>query len=315
MPILGLPAVINPQDISTPFSDSRQFGFESLDGQSLIISLTGTELVALWGTQGLDAPPRVVTQEIVPGMDGALIADIKIGARDVFLPIFVGSEQGHLVHLQQRRTLRGLFDFRQNNWRTDGGTFNLVASSIFGERRLRCLYVSGMNGDYTQDSGGSWWQSLGLNLLAVQPYWVGDPWSTPLITRPAATRWFGVFPPQLSSSLAFGSSVPVVVTGDVESWPTISMTGPATSVVISTPAGLYVSIPAGIASGETAVIATDPRATEAAFNGVTDWSRVAPSTAYAPLQPGLSQISLLLAGANTNTTALVTGPSLYEAPW
>jgi hypothetical protein len=106
----------------------------------------------------------------------------------------------------------------------------------------------------------------------------------------------------------------ISVEGDVESWITVEMTGPASSVAISGEGNL-VSIPAGLGNGETVKIVTDPRGRVALFDGVSSWSRIGPSTTWKPLQPGIRQISILVSGSTAATQAVISGPTQYERPW
>ena len=104
------------------------------------------------------------------------------------------------------------------------------------------------------------------------------------------------------------------VAGDVESWATVDLVGPATSVTV-TGGGVSVFIPAGLSDGETARIVTDPRRRTATFDGVSAWSRVGPTTTWQPLAPGEQAMSIVVAGPGGNTSAQVSGGSYYERPW
>lgn len=314
MPILaGIPVADRPVAKTYPLKESRTLGFRSIDGADLL-PFTGSEFFAKAGIEGLDLPPRELIRETVPGMDGSRIREIRIGEREIFLPLFVASGSSHAGYLDRRDQLATLFNHRGLNYQITEGTFDLVASSVRGERYLRCLYSDGMKGSLGQDNSGAWWESIGLNLLAVQPYWHGERWETPTIYKPADVSFFGTFPPSLSASRALGVNMPITVKGDVPSWPSVDITGPATNVAVTGP-GLSVSIPGGLLAGETATIITDPRKRDALFNGVRDWTRIAPSDRYNAIMPGEQQLSVVLSGATPETTAKVYGDSLYERPW
>lgn len=316
MPILGLlPVLPGPPAVVDPFADTRQLALRSLDGENLI-PFTGAEFIAQWGMQGMDVPPRDVVLDEVPGMDGARIADVKIGARTVLLPIWFGSDSDHIDYLNRRDGLRALFNYRGVDLRSVDGSFDLVATSRDGtvERSLRCMYVSGMDGDWQRDTTGSYWESVGLNLLACRTYWYGEPWTTPTVRLPAAAKWFGQFPPQLSSSRALGGPFQLNVPGDVPSWARIDLVGPATTVTLTAP-GLSVSIPAGLGTGERATVVTSPRGRTALFEGVKDWARIGAVTRWQPLPPGPTSITVVMTGATSVSSAVVSGDALYESPW
>lgn len=314
MPILAsFPVISTPESLTNPFLESRSLAFQSLDGATLL-PFTGDEFIALWGIQGLDMMKRDVVEEQVPGQDGTDLVDIQIGSRSYTLPLFIGSNSGHLPYLQNRAYLRSFFNHRSVDYKANGGTFDLVATSILGDRSLRSVYVDNTNGTLSQDSAGSWWESAGLSCLAVRPNWRGTRWTTPQIRPPAGVPWFGAFPPGLSSSQALGQSMLVSVGGDVESWCQVDVTGPADSVEIFGN-GIYVSVPDGLGAGEQCTIDTDPRSRRALFGGVSDWARVAPSTLWSPLVAGDQQITISVAGAGSTTVAVVSGWNWHDTPW
>lgn len=309
------PAVQSPGEIVDLFADSRSFAFRSLDGDTLL-PCTGSEFIAMWGAQGLDVPDPEIVEGFVPGMDGSVIDDITTPSRKVLLPLWIGSDSGHRVYLNNRAALRRLFDHRRVNYSRTDGTFDLVAYSELGERSLRCAYQTGMAGDWAQDSSGSYWERLGLSFLAVRTHWYGVRWTSPIIRKPAGINFFASFPPRLSSTGAFGTDVPVLVDGEVDSWPRIDLIGPADSVLIEAP-GLHIEIPGGLTAGEVAVINTDPRPgqTEATFDGVSGWQRIGPVFSRAPLAPGVNPMTIALPNATTATQAVLSGDSKWLTPW
>lgn len=317
MPILAAyPVVDEPAQIEDPFADSRTFAFRSLDGQTLL-PCTGDEFIARWGITGLDVPDRELVEESIPGQDGTDLVDIKVGSRSYFLPLFLGSNSSHLQFLQNVARLRGLFNHRRVDYRTAGGTFDLVATSVLGERTLRSAYASGMNGDWAQDSMGSYWRGLGLNFLAARPNWAGESWSTPEIRRPSGARFLGVFPPRLSSSRALGADLVVPVPGDADSWAVVEATGPADYVNVLGP-GLEVAVPDGLAAGEQLFIDTNPASRRVLFDGVggdVAWGRISPSTIWSPLEPGDVVLNIDMGEATDQSLAVVSGVSQWETPW
>ena len=316
----GYPVLDSPSQLPSlgdaDFADSRTLAFRSLDGTS-ILPFTGDEFIAQWGIQGLDMPPREIVEEEFPGEDGSDLVDIKILPRQFTIPIFCGSNSGHLPYLRNRERMRSFFDHRRVDYRREGGTFDLVASSASGERSLRAVYVEGMDGTWDQATTGSYFESFGLIGRSVRTYWYGERWATPKVTRPAGFSWFGRFPPVLSSSRTLGADIHVQVGGQAPSWPRIDMMGPAPSVEVVGP-GLYVLIPDGLEAGEVAVIDTDPRyrATRGAlFNGLLDWQRIAPQRQFAPMVAGDNVFNLNLGAAGVDAYAYVSGWSRYDTPW
>lgn len=314
MPIqAGIPVLEPPVVVPVyPFAESRTLAFRSLDGIDLM-PWTGGEFFLLGGMRGLDMPPVVNVVEQLPGMAGARLREIQVGIREVFLPLFYVSNTSHTDFLAKKRAVSAMLSHLGKDYVAHDGSFDLVATSgtdMPTTRALRCYYVSGNEGTYTSSESSPHWASIGITLNAARPYWVGDPWSTEVLRLPTAAAWFPGFPGQLSASRVLGAGLGITVDGQVPSWPTVDVTGPATSVTVTAP-GLSVTIPAGVAAGEAVHIATDPRGRTATFNGVKGWARIGPADIYAPLAPGDQQITVVVPGATSQTSARVYGDTQY----
>jgi hypothetical protein len=312
LPILGSYRVVTTFAKSDPLQESRTLAFRALDGTNPFPS-TGREVFVMAGAEGLDMPPRVVVTRQSPGMDGEQLREIRTGRREVFLPLFLASDSSHLQYLERRDALRRLFAYRGVDYKAQDGTFDLVAESARGERSLRCVFVEGMTSAMRPDES-AYWARLGLTFWAVQPYWVGQPWTTPVIRQETGAAWFGAFPPRLSSARALNQAMTVTIPGDAPSPVTVDLVGPATTVTITGP-GLFLSIPSGLAIGEVARIVTDPRRRQATFDGVTDWARLAPTSTWAPLTPGDVPLSVTVTGQTASTQAVISGNTYFETPW
>lgn len=302
------------------FADTRHLDFRNLAGQTL--GFDTVSWIPMAGIEGLHMPPREVVRGQVPGLTGSLLTEIRDVERPVSFPLFVGSDDGHAAHLDQLHRLQSFLDFTGVDYASAGGTFDLVASSVSGERALRCVYLEGMEGS-EGGSSGSWWASFGLRLLAVDPYWHGDPWSTLTVRIPAPLGWMSAadgsyttsWPGGITNSLAIGSHMPVDVAGDAPTWPSIEVVGPASTFRAQTSSGLDVSLIGGLAVGETLLVVTDPRGRDVTFNGVRDWSRVAPGDRWEPMLPGRSSVTLTMADATEASSARLFGESLFKRAW
>lgn len=311
MPILAIPVVGLEEEEAA--EGVRTLAFRALDGTYPLPS-GGTDFFFMPDITGLDKPPQEVITKRVPGMEGERVDEVRVLRRDVFLPLWMEGLT-HAEYMDRRDLLARLFNHRLVDYRTEDGTLDLVATSIRGTRALRCLYLDGM-------TGGMWpneskvWAKLGITLAACRPYWFGTPWTSPVIQQAGGVEpdFFAEFPGELSAGSVLGDNVLISVDGDVESWMTVQLTGPATSIAISGE-GNSVSIPAGLGAGETARIVTDPRGRTAQFDGVTNWSRIGPTTTWKALQPGIRQVSIIVSGSTTSTQAVISGPTQFERPW
>lgn len=320
MPILaGFPVVPAPVQIDAwaDFRESRTFAFRSVDGRD-ILPFTGAEFVAMWGVQNLDMVARQVVEEALPNQDGTELTDIKVGSRTWTIPIFVGSDSGHVAYLRNRARMRSFFNHRTVDYRSAGGTFDLVARSDIGERTLRSTYLDGMNGQWDQQTSGSFWETFGLQGLAVNPNWNGGRWSSQTVRQNDVTAsWFDTFPAQLSARNVLNAGSTVTVEGDVDSWPVVDAVGPCSSLTVT--AGDFVlDVPDGLAAGELMYVDTDPRTKTVTFNGAggdAAWGRLSPLSIFAPLVPGVQPITFELLDPGTLTAATISGVKWYETPW
>lgn len=319
MPILatGIPvtrlAALRP-DPEALYACSQRLWFRDLDGNDLV-KWTGVERFVQRGMRGLDEPPLTLITSTQPDVDGALLDDIKVGVRELMLPLFLESRGDEEAFLVARDNVHQLVDFRQVDFKTNDGTFDLVGSSARGERLLRCTYVSGLEGDNSDEAAGLWYEAFPLTLWAVQPNWRGDDWSTPVIRIPSADTWFGTWPGQLSSSVALSKPMAIDIGGDAPSWPKAEVMGPATTVLISAGDGFSLSIPAGLASGEFLTLESDPRRASVLFDGAPSWGRVAADFRTDAFLPGTRVVSIDVAGATGQTYARVHGTNMHRRPW
>jgi hypothetical protein len=317
MPILA--ATVREFVVAPRQPDWRRLEMRNLQGDDAV-QWSGREWIMRRGVLGLDVPPREVISESVPGLDGARLREIRTGPRTVFVPIMMVATDGYNATLRAQLTrLRSFVDYRDVDYGTAEGTFDLAALTPAGGRTLRCTYVEGMEGEYTLDGGtGTYWQSYGVRLLAVDPYWHGDEWSTTEVALPKASPFLSnnianPFPRALSASVALGADMPVTVGGDVPSPAIVEGTGPWTSMHITSPQGLDVTV-GPVGAGHTLLLDTG-RQLRCLLDGASDWSLIGDAPQWRPLPPGAASISIEVAGADVNTRARVHGDSLWETAW
>lgn len=318
MPFLGggIPVVDTdpPGPVLTGFEDSRTLSFRSVDGVDLL-PFTGQEYILRKGATGLGMAPRDVVDVTFPGEDGGQLDDITVGVRTWGIPLRVTSESSHAAFLDNEAALRRLFNHRRIDYRKHGGTFDVVANSVKGERALRSAYVSGLEGDQQQATSGSYFETLPIVGKSVRPYWTGPRWSTLPIRRPTGLPFFGTWPPAgLSPSRTLGADLTVTVEGDASGYCRVDLEGYAPYVEISGP-GLYVAIPDGLAAGETCVVDTYPPQAGVYFDGLLNPTRLAPLRRYRAIDPGEQVFNIDLGAASAAAWAVISGPTLWETPW
>lgn len=296
--------------------DDRRLDFRSLDGES-ILSWTGNEYVIMSGIQGLRLAPNEVIYEKVPGLDGARLREIRTDPRTVVIPFAVFGSSPR-AHLEQLDAINAYVDFRTVDYVTAEGTFDLVASAGGSSRYLRCTYLDGMEGvEGIANGNGPDFSTFDANLLAMDPHWRGQEWTTPIVKLPTPRPFLSddpdAHPWGLSSSVALGADMPVLVGGNVPSPAVIELTGPADETHITSPQGLDITIGA-IDAGDTVIIDSGRRK-RVLLNGVKAWTLLGDSPQWPAMSPGANTISVVITGADTDTRARVYGTSLWKTAW
>jgi hypothetical protein len=250
------------------------------------------------------------------------VREVRVGPREVFLPIFVGSDSGQVDYLAQLDRLQSFLDFRAAPDITAAdGSLLLVSESTVGHRQLSVVYTAGLEGDEGQTAAGTWWATLGLRLAAVDPWWRNTA-DTVLEYKIGAGAAFlattgsgHLWPRSLSPSVTAGADMPVTVGGRVPVWPTVEVVGPSgVGATITTDAGMSVEL-AAVLTGETLTLVTDPRRRTARVNGVPAWGRVSAGATFAPLPAGPTNISVVVPGAAADTRVRLRWRDGWRAPW
>lgn len=289
----------------------------ALDGSELIHA-DGQIWVNRAAVTGIDLAPREIVADRIAGMDGSRLVQINTLDRDVVIPFLVRPQTRtcHEVRAQVSR-LRRVLDYRRVDYAANDGHLDIVGTSGDGfSRSLRVAYVEGAEGFYADRGPG--WAVFALRFLAVDPYWRGGEWTTPLVgvdTTPPflSTSGAHAWPRMLAPSVVIGADMPVDVQGDVPSAPVLDIVGPATSTTVTSPSGMSVTIGA-IGAGESFRLDTRRRVS-VALNGSEAWGLLGASPRWAPLAPGATTISVVATGATAATRVRVWGDSLWESPW
>lgn len=321
MPIIAVtPPVTPPSTSDAVWVDSRMLALATIDDSDEQEFVTD-EWVIMPGMTGMGLPPVDVITQQTPGMDGAWLREVRVGPREVFLPILAASNTSHVDYLAMLDRLQGFLDARAvADVTAVDGSCQLIARSAWGERRLTTVYLDGMQGDEGQDRAGSYWSTFGVRLLAADPWWraaeetvlefkvgSGDPF---LATAASGDVW----PRKLAPSVSAGADMPITVGGRVPVWPTIEVVGPATTVTVTTDAGMAVDVGAVI-GGETLTLVTDPRRRSARVNGTPAWARVAAGPRFARLSAGSNTISVAVPGATSATRVRLRWHVGWRTAW
>lgn len=311
--LIGDPSAVSEDD------ETREMHIESLDGSLVIPLNVDVDRILKAGATGLGLPPLDVVTSTTPGMPGSWLQEVNVLEREVFIPLEFGSDKDQADMLAKLKQLRELVWPGAVNI-GDLGTFLLVCNSPAGERILTVTYKSGWEGTWGGADSGINWESFGLTLVAVDPYfrdrnptnisYTATPGEVFLGDGDNSTPW----PRQLSQSVVIGQGMQVVVQGDVPVWPKFVFTGPVNLADVTFP-GTDVSVPNGIADESTLTLITDPRARSARLDGAIAWSAVAMGSTFAPLNPGMNIVNVEIGTFGADTGLLLEWTPGYKNPW
>lgn len=318
MPILASPVTTFGKVVAIP-EDDRRLEFEALDGSDLIV-WDSDDWIARKGLTGVDIPSREVIRQTIPGLPGSRLTEIRDVERQVFLPVWTRAlDRDYRTNLAQLARVRRFLDYRDRDYLDTEGTFDLVAYSDGQRRALRCTYLDGLDGDYSSDTATSTWRIFGLQLLAVDPYWHGQEWTTPDVGLPATDPFLSNDPGfafgdlAIAASVALGADMPVTVGGDVPSPATVAGVGPWSSMHITSPQGLDLTI-GPVGAGHKLLLDTGRRK-RCELDGVDAWHLLGDSPQWRALPPGEALISVQVTAATSATSVRVFGDELWETAW
>lgn len=317
MPILA-GAVAPPPPVTPPPVQVPEVGYASIsyiDPGGTVWPMTdpSRDYFALAdGISGLGAAPVVLTTDPLP-RGGVRLRHVQPQARTIIWPVQVEGD----THQEFTDTWRALGRAFTDTLRYGPGLLD-IAMPDGRRRQIRVRYQDGWQGLGQPGTGLSWDRAV-VSLLAEDPYFF-DP--VPVVS----TRAFGgaadfLSPyPLVTSSQVLGDSV-LTNPGDVQAWPTWTITGPASLVTVArTDTGeSFVLDPnaAGIAhgnllAGEQVTVTTDPPSVRGpdGSNWIAslDW----PTASLWALQPGDTPVNISLTGASTGSGVVTTFNARYE---
>lgn len=262
------------------------------------------------GVEGRYMPPVELQSDVIPGVAGARLRDVRVQSREVTLPLTVfGADEAGLR--QRVRSLLRQFDPTR-------GPGTLRCTSPDGKQReLVCTYKQGLEGREYAGETGRRWQRMVLVLEAHAPFWQ-DTNATSLTYRAASQGAFlsaAFLPLKLTSDTLLGEQQ-LNNDGDQEAYPVFTIVGPATSFTLANDTtGEWLTYEAPLAAGQVLTIDTRPRyKTVRLGDGTNRYAQLAIGSALWSLPPGVSTIRLDLTGSTEASYVTVSFRRLWLAP-
>lgn len=177
---------------------------------------------ALRERMGFWSPQYTVRGFEIPGQAGSVVQLAKAINRVIEVPMVIRESNNNAL----RERLRDLSHLLI----ASNGDGRLLSVDEDGERReIYCRYLRGL------ESGREMPASLHTTLTfqASDPYWYSTTYTELTMAGGSSTTyWFPIFPLKLSNSLALGING-WENDGDEEAWPIWTITGPASSIEVS----------------------------------------------------------------------------------
>lgn len=295
-----MPGIILAQAGSVPaptvpveFTGLQAMTWTSWDGQvfDLLEPAGGTVLAG--AVRGLGMPPADRFASQASSVPGSRWDAHRVTERECFWPLFVYRDGGSVAWVEHDRALwRSLRYDRTGVW-----ALTLPDGSV---RSLTCRFTGDGDHSFPLDPSLTGWALYGVTLVAEWPYWQGEPvtasWAAEAPVDFYGPGGFG--PPfYLGSGHTLGNAL-VTNPGDVESWPTWTLTGPFNSASIGV-GDLAVEVPFAVAAGVTLTIDTDPWGPVASLSTGQDVTGDVSELGFAAIPPGQVPLSLTLDGTGS----------------
>lgn len=303
--------------------DSRNLWFESMDG-TVVIPIARDGHPGPWRLlpdhDGLGVAPTELDLGATPGVPGGHVAGVITTSRPTVLPLSLRTTN-QAEQWERVQELRDLTD--PTVGMTRDGNFKLVCSSASGTRELVLAYRAGLEG---KSMDLPHYERVVLTAVAVQPFaldreersvefFIADEDRGFLAASSGDTSADVFSDLELSPSEVIGEDMPVAMTSAVPVYPTIEITGPADSVLITADTGLRIDVPTGVDAGDTLRIVTDPRAAAIRLNGAPAAGKLALGSRRVPFAPGENRIDVAAPGATSDTMLRLTWRGAHRSLW
>lgn len=253
---------------------------------------------------GLYARPYEYTLDQLP-RDGADVRAVHGKEARIIWPLHVYSDGSHMEWLERFRAIRNAF--MKTAWRRQAGILT-VTRPDGSARSIDVLYEAGFDG---QLGGGTLSANPVITLIAPDGYWRSvDPFSEAR-TFAAGTSFLAPFP-TVSPGYVLGDTT-VINPGDVEAWPSWTITGPSTVVTATnTSTNQQWALTYNLSAGEVVTVTTKRPTVRGPVGqnlvGQINW----PEAYLWPLRAGSNAINFTVAGAATGTAILMTYYPRFE---
>lgn len=280
-------------------------------GQEPVIfeSTSDMGVTLLNGVRGLGiAPVEHRTASRVQN-HGSVLRSTRLQEREVFLPLLIDAPT-----LQELDALRD--NLVERIQPLNGGGELAVTRVLDGQtRRIPAIYKEGLEGEYGGDYYGDW-QTFGLTFLCTEAFWSGAEvtakWALKNNGKPFISKKTPFFPVILGRSTT-DSAVEVRIPGDVNTYPTWEIHGPATDITITCAnTGRKISLRGEVRAGETITIDSANNLLSGSRKTQDElWDALSLDSEIFDLAPGTARIAVTASGMTEESSINVSYAPRY----
>lgn len=258
-----------------------------------------TTLEVEWDASGRFAPKTVFDEDVVPGQPGARFRAVRHELREFVLPIWMVADTEALLRTAMRDMVARMDPTR-------GPGVIRTTTPVGDQREIACFYGAGLEmAEKLGQSSGPTMQLAPVMFRAYDPYWSAVSTTVQDFTIGAMPSFFPFFPLRLTAS-EIAVDTTVTNSGDVDTWPVWTITGPGSGIVLRNLTTGKDLTPSGItlAAGQTVIIDTRPGVkTVTRDDGTNLWPYLSNTSALWPLRRGVNSVRLEMS-ASTSASAL-----------
>ena len=264
------------------------------------------------GTRGLNMPPTSRFTSQAPALAGSRWRGYRVEERPVFWPLFIYGDSTAQWRAADRAWWATMRPDAPGTW--------TVTQPDGTRRRLRCRYDGDNDQVFGRDPFSVGWVLYGVDLVAEDPFWRGDPVRRSFSAAPAEAFYGGAggtgfAPPYVISANTSTATATMPNDGDEPAWPVWTVNGPFTSASVGV-AGRTIAVPFSLASGKSLRIDTRPDRLSAVDSDGNDRVDDLGAVSFAPVPPGVEvPVTITVPGSTSATTVAVEIEPLYYRAW
>jgi hypothetical protein len=272
--------------------------------------LTAGQFSVLPGMKGFDMPSYEMRYDELAAIDGAYLRSVRAPARELFIPIYMEAA-GRLELLALKR------GFLASISPVHGSCRITLTEEDGSSRFIDALYYDGARGDEGTDVSGVSWLKWGLIFRALDPFFYSGAPQTIRFTSGSLelNPFFGdpfLNRPFLNKAHSLNGESEITITGDVDTWPTWTIHGPADGMTftrqVAGQADQSFTLDMSLSSTQAVIIDTRPRSKSVvdAETGENLWRFLGPSPHLWPISRGVNRVLIEVGGVGGETSVSLT---------